>query len=233
MTWLTVKNNQKIFRIITYLIFERTKIKIQMGEEKLLFTSRFIKIILENPLSDNCERPQLIIEKLTPEKGNVLIQSKSRVTVEFFINENLCRCNLEYIGINPSSHIGFILSFPESIEIEEKRREERFAYNTPEFISAEFKLGNKSRHKTYTLNVLNCSKHGLGLIITQKDFDLLEVLHKGDWVDDITVYASWAMIKVNGAVKHITKLKNEKFKGCYFLGIETPDIIENCRPDSR
>ena len=84
MTWLTVKNNQKIFRIITYLIFERTKIKIQMGEEKLLFTSRFIKIIQENPLSDNCERPQLIIEKLTPEKGNVLIQSKSRVTVEFF-----------------------------------------------------------------------------------------------------------------------------------------------------
>ena len=230
MAWLTLKNNQKILQVVNHLISERTEIKIPMKEEKSIFTSKFIKVKQENPLSDQGESPQLIIEKLTPEKGNVLIQSRSKVSVEFFIKENLCRCNLEYLGISTHPHIGFIVSFPESIEVEEKRREERFAYETPELISVEFSLGKKSKqYKQYELNVFDCSRHGLGLIITQKDFELLDLLHKGDKLKDMAFFASWAMIKVNGAVRHITKLEDGEYKGCYLLGIESPDIIQSCK----
>jgi hypothetical protein len=173
----------------------------------------------------------MIIDKLIPEKGNALIQSVPNVTVGFIIKGNICRCSLKYIGISGFPCIGFIMSFPESIQIAEKRVEERFTYETPEFVSVEFRLGeNVKKDKLYTLNVLDYSKQGLGLLITQKDFDLLELLHKGDKIEDIAFFASWTMIKVSGAVRHITKFKDGKYKGCYILGIESPDIIENCKP---
>jgi len=234
MTWLTLVNSQKILRIINHLISNGTEINIRAKGEKTIFNSKFIKINEEDTSSGIGEKPTLIIEKLSPEKGNILIQSLDQVTVEFFIKENLCRCNLEYIGISTHPHIGFILSFPESIKIKEKRREERFTYERPEFISVEFSLGKKSKKdKLYELNVLDCSKYGLGLLITQKDFDLLELLHKGDRIEDIAFFATWAMIKVNGTVRHITKLEDGEYKGCYLLGIESPYIIESCRPDSK
>jgi hypothetical protein len=232
MAWLTLNNDQKILQVVNHLISEGTEIKIPMKEEKCVFHSKLIKVKQENPLSEQGEEPQLIIEKLSPEKGNILIQSLDQVTVEFFIKDSLCRCNLAYIGISTHPYIGFIVSFPESIIIEEKRREERFTYDTPELISVEFSLGKKSKKdKQYELNVLDCSEYGLGMIITQRDFDLLELLHKGDKLEDITFFATWAMIKVNGTVRHITKLEDGAYKGCYLLGIESPNVIGSCRPN--
>jgi len=230
---IILDNKQKILQVINHLISERTEIKIPMKEEKSVFTSKFIKINQENPLSEQRESPQLIIEELSPEKGNILIQSVPDVNVEFFIKENLCRCNLEFIGIRTHPNIGFIVSFPESIKIEEKRREERFTYERPEFVSAEFSLGKKSKKdKPYELNVLDCSEYGLGLLITPKDFELLELMHKGDRIEDIAFFTLWGLIKLNGTVRHITKIKGGEYKGCHLLGIESRDLIESCRTNN-
>ena len=231
MSWLTLDNKQKILQVINYLIFERTEIKISIKEEKSLFSSRFIKLNQEDPLSKTDETPQVIMDKLIPEKGNALIQSVPHVNAGFIIKENICRCSLKYIGISGFPHIGFIMSLPERIQIAEKRREERITYETPEFVSVEFRLGKEiKKDKLYELNVLDYSKHGLGLIITQKDFDLLKLLHKGDKIEDITFFASWTMIRVSGIVRHITKFENGKYKGCFILGIESSDILEHCKP---
>ena len=231
MSWLTLDNKQKILQVINYLIFERTEIKISIKEEKSLFSSGFIKLNQEDPLSKTDETPQVIMDKLIPEKGNALIQSVPHVTVRFVIKGNICQCSLKYIGISGFPNIGFIVSLPENIQIAEKRREERVTYETPEFVSVEFRLGKEiKKDKLYELNVLDYSKHGLGLIITQKDFDLLKLLHKGDKIEDITFFASWTMIKVSGTIVHITKFEDGKYKGCYILGIESPDITESCKP---
>jgi hypothetical protein len=231
MSWLMMDNKQKILQIINYLIFERAEIKISIKEEKSLFSSRLIKLNQEDPLSETEETPQMIIDKLIPEKGNALIQSVPNVTVGFIIKGNICRCSLKHIGISGFPNIGFIVSFPESIQIAEKRVEERITYETPEFVSVEFRLGNNGNEdKLYELNVYDYSKHGLGLLITQKNVNLLKQLHKGDRIEDITFFASWTMIKVSGTVRHITKIDEGKYKGCYILGIESPDIIESCKP---
>jgi hypothetical protein len=231
MSWLTLDNKQKILQIINYLIFERAEIKISIKEEKSLFSSRLIKLNQEDPLSETEETPQMIIDKLIPEKGNALIQSVPNVTVGFIIKGNICRCSLKHIGISGFPNIGFIVSFPESIQIAEKRVEERITYETPEFVSVEFRLGNNGNEdKLYELNVYDYSKHGLGLLITQKNVNLLKLMHKGDRIEDITFFASWTMIKVSGTVRHITKIDEGKYKGCYILGIESPDIIESCKP---
>lgn len=232
MAWLTLDNNRKILRVIEHLISKRIEIKIRLKGEKTIFSSRFIKVNHESISPETERRPQLIIERLFPEKGNSLIQSLPEVAVEFSFNQNRCRCTLEYIGISSTPpFFGFIVSFPESLEIQEKRREERFVYEAPGFISAEFRLGK--RPKKYELNVLNYSKYGLGLIITQKDFDLLRILRKGDRLEDITFFASWATIKVNGTVSHITKIEDGKYRGCYLLGINSRDIIESCKPNNQ
>ena len=68
------------------------------------------------------------------------------------------------------------------------------------------------------------------MLVAQKDFDLLEILNKGDKLQDVTFFATWAMIEVDGKVKHKTRIEEGKYKGCYLLGIESPDIIESCKP---
>jgi hypothetical protein len=219
-------------QLVNHLISNRIEIQIRFKGKTKAYTSRFIKLKLEDPSSEIGKRLVLIIEKLSPPKGNTHIQSYSEVDAKFFINQKPCRCTLEYIGINNiSPHFGFILSFPESVKIGEKRREERISYEISEFITAEFRLGKETKKdKLYKLNVLNRSRHGLGIIITQKDFDLLRILHKGDKLADISFFTSWSMIKVDGIVRHLTKIEEGEHKGCYILGIESVDIIESCKP---
>jgi len=235
MAWLTLDNNRKIKQVINHLISKGIEIKIGLKGEKTIFTSRLMTVYHENISSEIERGPKLIIEKLFPDKGNSLIQLLHEVAVEFPVNQDLCRCTLKYMGISSTPpHFGFIISFPESLEIKERRREERFTYETPEFIRAELRLGKEpSKGKLYELNVLNYSNHGLGLIVTQKDFDLLRILRKGDRLEDVTFFASWAMITVNGTISHITKIEHEKYKGCYILGIHSPDIIRGCNPNNQ
>jgi hypothetical protein len=232
MTWRTLDKKLKIMQIFNNLIINRAEIKIRLKGEETEFISKFIKINQEDVLSEIGKMPELIIEKLFPEKGNILIQSSSEVTAEFLIQQSLCRCTLVLMGTSSTyPYFGYILNFPESIEIEEKRREERFYYENTGFISVEFRLGEKSKNdKLYKLNVFDCSKHGLCIIIPQKYFDLLQKIKVGDKFEDIIFYSAQARIKVNGTVKHKTKIDVGKYKDNYLIGIASPDIIEDCKP---
>jgi hypothetical protein len=234
MAWLTLDDNRKIMGVIDQVISQRIEIRIRVTGEKTLFTSKIIKINHGSISSEMERRPQLIIERLFPEKGNSLMGSLPEVAVEFSLNQTLCRCTVECIGpITTPPHFGFIMGFPESLEIEEKRRKERLTYDTPEVFAAEFRPGKKSkRDKLYQLHVLNRSKHGLGLLVTRKDLDLIRIVKKGDRLDDITLLASWAIIKVNASVSHVTKIEEGKHKGCYLLGIDSRDIIASCKPNN-
>ena len=233
MPWQLLKDNQKILRIIEHLINNQTDITVRIEKEENLFTTKLIKINKENISSKINEYSELVIEKLIPEKGNSLIQSVSEVAVEFSINENPCQFSVKYNGISSTyPYFGLILSFPESIMIEEKRKKERFIYEQPEFISVEFSLGKgPKKDKVYNLNVIDSSVYGLGILINQANFDLLQLIDPGDKIKDITFFSTWAMIKVDGTVRHKTEILEGKYKGCYMLGIESPEIIENCRPN--
>jgi hypothetical protein len=233
MAWLKLDDNQKIMKVIDRAISDQIEIKVQLKGEETAFTSKIIEINHGSISSEIERRPELIIEELVPEQGNSLMKSLPEVSVEFSINHNLCRCTVECIG--PSSappHAGFIMSFPESLEIAERRREERSTYGTTEFISAGFRLGAKAEtHRFYHLNVLTCSRHGLGLVVAREDLDLLRILKKGDRLNNIALLSSWAMLTVNGTVSHVTKIEEGKHKGCYLLGIDSLHIIESCKPN--
>ena len=91
------------------------------------------------------------------------------------------------------------------MNIREKRKTDRFVYEIPESAYVELKVRKEPEKKVfYDLKVKDCSKHGLGMLITQKDFDLLNALKKGDTIQDISFFAKWSVFKINGTVQHLS-----------------------------
>ena len=111
-------------------------------------------------------------------------------------------------------------------QTDKTRKEDRQKFSVPEFIYAEFTLEGKS----YSLKIVNLSSYGLGMIVTFKYFNLLDNLKVGDTLAHITFYATWTIISVNGKVGHRTRIPKGKYQGCYVFGIESDEIIENCKP---
>jgi hypothetical protein len=161
--------------------------------------------------------------------GNSLIQSSSQLTLEFTIKERFCRGNAKYVGVsNEYPYFGIMITLPQSLELaEERRREKRHTYDIPDFVSVEFSIMGKD--KVYDLGVMDCSPHGLGILITKKDFDLVRLVKPGDRIRDIVLYSENARIRVDGVVRHMTKMSTGKHKDSYVMGIESPEVIENCR----
>ncbi|MDY6971048.1 MAG: hypothetical protein SV775_01835 [Thermodesulfobacteriota bacterium] len=110
----------------------------------------------------------------------------------------------------------------------EMRREDRTSPAIPEFYYVEFNLGESSgNEKLYKLDVIDYSRHGLGMLVTDKDAELLKMLKRGDMINDITFYATWTLIQVDAVVRHITKIKSGPHKGQHLVGVESTEMIES------
>ena len=97
----------------------------------------------------------------------------------------------------------------------------------PELVSAEFRPGEElEKDKLYELNVMDYSRHGLGLIIGKENLDLLKKLKNGDMIKDMSYFAAQAIIKLDGVVRHMTKIREGRYKDCYLLGIESLSLID-------
>lgn len=229
MGWNLLQDKQKITTIIECLVSKKIEIKVRIPEEKEPFTSTVLKHDQGELNSKTATRAHLIIEKLAPPKGNPLIQLTQTLTLEFVVSENQCRCPVKYLGIsNAPPFFGFMLSFPEAVEIQDRRQEERIPFEFPEFVSVEFNVRDLAgNEKRYSLTLIDSSVHGLGVLITPRDSELLGLLKPGDRILHMTFYARTAMIKVDGTVRHITKIEEGKHQGSYILGIHSKDIIES------
>lgn len=108
----------------------------------------------------------------------------------------------------------------------EKRREERFTLEPSDLISAEFEIGNGPETRKFFFNVINYSRLGLGLLVTEDDLDLPRILNRGDRINNIALYTEWARVKVNATVSHITKIKQGLYKGNCILGVQSDEIID-------
>lgn len=230
MAWHTLKSRHEIVNILDHVMDKGVPIIIRIEGKERSFQSRIIKLDHEDADREIGSPPRMIIEKLVPDDGNALIQSFPRVAAEFTISQGRCRCFMDCAGSSSEyPYYGFILGLPETIDIQEKRREERVLYDMPEMVAVEFTVEKgPARGKVYEMGVIDCSKHGLGILVKEKDFDLLESVAPGNWLRNIIFYATWARIEVDGIVRHKTKIRDGKYRGCYILGIESREIIESC-----
>jgi hypothetical protein len=227
-SWGQIKDRRKIQEIFERLVSKNMELKVLMDDENVRFMSRAVRLNPEE-ISSLGSEPELIIEKLFPEIGNSLIQSSSQVMLEFTIKEHFCRGKAKYVGVsNEYPYFGIMVTVPPSLELaKERRREKRRIYEMPDFVSVEFSIMGKD--KVYDLGVMDCSMHGLGILITKKDFDLVHLVKQGDRIRDIVLYSENAMIKVDGVVRHLTKISTGKHRNSYVMGIESPEVIESCR----
>ena len=116
-------------------------------------------------------------------------------------------------------------------ESEELRKEERFSCDPPEFFSVEFNLGKGSENEQpWGLTVLDCSKYGFRLLVTDIDYALLKMLKSGDVIKDITFYGESTFIRVDATVKHITKIGDGPYQGQHAIGVEASSIVTSCLP---
>jgi len=227
MGYQSINNKQKILTIINHLISTKNNIKVFVKDESTPFVSRIINAEESHSSMGQMPRSIIIINKLSPEKGNNLVQSSEKLILKFVISDQQCICSVKYIGISSiPPHFGFILSLPETIEVEERRVEKRVVYDMPDFILAEICIGKGTREeKSYELDVIDSATYGLGMIIPEKKLDLLDKVKVGETIKNINFFAANAMLKIDGTIKHITKIEEGKFKGSYYIGIESKDII--------
>jgi hypothetical protein len=235
MAWFVNVNKQQIAKIIELLILKKTEINVRLKGEKKPFRSTFVKLgskSAANYSKASENQPVLIMEKVFPEQGNRIIESALNILIECILGEVQFRFNSRYLGISSDyPYFGIVIEFPDSIEIKEQRRDDRVIPKMPDFISVEFSLGDESgKKRSYELDIVDCSKHGLGLLVTDKDIELLRILKPGDKIRDITFFATWTMIQVDAVVKHRSKIESGKHKGQYVIGVESSQIIENCNP---
>jgi hypothetical protein len=234
MAWHRLENNEKIATIIEYLISNQTGINVFIEGEETEYSSRFLEILhrstgLEGS-SPKTNGMELVIEKLLPEKDNNLIPNSTNLSIEFSLKEFICRCNMNYLtlsGIAP--HYKIVTSFPGRLELQEKRKEDRYKVKFPKFITAVIKLWQDIENpKSYELRVLEYSYHGFGLLVLEENFELLEILETGDELKDITIFSESALIQLEGTVRHKTKIidRFDENVGCYILGIESNHKID-------
>jgi len=207
-------------------------IRVKIGGEKGAYSSKVLQVSPLYQDGDSRAESRLLLEKLSPEEGNYLIQSNPEIRLEFAIDKSLYRCSSRFLGTSSEYPLaGLVVSFPKYIEVNEKRRDERYVYDVPEMVSVEIpSRDEKDSPRLYELNVCDCSRYGLGLLVRKKDFGVLKYLNPGDRVEGMTFYALSAKITVDGIIRHKTQIRQGRYKGCYVLGIESQAIVENCGP---
>jgi hypothetical protein len=236
MEFSSIENEEKIVEVIRLLISRNTDIKVRIKGEKIPFTSRIVHLNPEHNAEQTPngpeEKPRLVIEKLTPDKGNTLIQSSQDIVVEFNVDNRSFQFDGRYTGTSTTPpHFGIMMDFPELLRVRETRRENRIVIEVPEFVSVEFKSeGQDKNDKMYELKAVDYSKHGLGLLVTENNSELLEILKPGDKIQNMTFFARRTLIKVDAKVIHITKIQEGKDRGKYIIGLESEEIIESSKP---
>jgi hypothetical protein len=224
MNWHLIQDKEKIIRIIEPVIAEEAEVRIYIEEIETEYASKFIAI-MPRAANDNLSESanggvELIVEKLVPESGNVLIQEFPEAGLEFFIDTYLCRCHATYKTIRCDyPYYGLMMNLPLLLELEEKRREERKAEEFSQLTFAFLRVEKEAdRDQLYQSKVINHSGHGLGLIVKEKDVDLLRLLKPGDRMPEMLVFSG--LKKWGAFVRHKTKIEHGKYRGNYLLGIE-------------
>jgi predicted metalloprotease len=113
---------------------------------------------------------------------------------------------------------------------DERRKDKRLGC-PPDLLTVTFILGDGSEQgQIWELRVLEVSTTGIKLLVTDVDSELLATLRKGYVVENMTFYGEETLIRVDGTVKHITRIGTGEYKGMHAIGIHSDEIITSSLP---
>jgi hypothetical protein len=231
MRYLTTKSQKRIRQTIDFLSMNRRPISLQTEGEQALFGSMIVKVEHGDPLSKPGAPGRLIIDWLSPAKGNHLIQSANPIQVKFLVGMSQCEFTSYYLRRSVDSpYFGHVISYPRSLAIADRRRQdrrERDSDSAPLFVSARVRTrSSRVQEKTYDLDIFDVCERGVGMLIRKDLFDFVERISIGDRFTEMELYAPWSIVRVVGTVKHKSKINEGKYRDCYILGIELDDKLE-------
>jgi hypothetical protein len=116
------ETEERLRELIDFLISNKREITIRIEGNKASYTSRIVKADYGDPSTRAGKVNELIIEKLTPSTGNALLKLSPRLLIQFPLSDQTCEFDVNYLGESTDyPHIGLIVSFPDSVRIEERR----------------------------------------------------------------------------------------------------------------
>ena len=219
---------QKIKGTIEYLITRKAEITIRIEGHERPFVTRITKADYGDMSSGGEGESVMVFDRLNPDEGNALLQSGSRIMALFSLRDTSCRFTtrcLDVPGEEPDK--GFVVSFPESIDIREKRRRDRRGDEIPEFVSIVLKLEDEShKAKSYELEIFDCTAYGVGILVRDKYMDILDRIEVGEKLRDVTLYGAHTIVKVKGTVRHKSK-RSAEGEDFHVVGVEFDDPLKD------
>lgn len=219
---------QKIKGTIEFLIARKAEITIRIEGHERPFATRITEADYGDMSSGREGKSVMVFEKLNPDEGNALLQSGSRIVALFSLRDTSCRFTTRCLDVpGEGTDEGFVVSFPESIDIREKRRRDRRGDEIPEFVSIVVKLKDESRKaKSYELEIFDCTAYGVGILVRDKYMDILNRVEVGEKLRDVTLYGAHTIVKVKGTVRHKSKRSTEG-EDFHVVGIEFDDPLKD------
>jgi len=226
------KNAERIKQAIDFLTANRRPITVKIEEERTLFDSMIVKVDHGDSVSKIRTAGRVFIQWLSPSKGNNLIQSARTVQVRFSLGKYKIAFTSYYVTKSlESPYLGHIISYPESLVIADRRRHDRHEVDSktaPLFAKAKISMrAGRSQEKVQNLRIFDVSENGVGILVGEELFDWLERIEIGDRVKEVELYAPWTIVRVDGTVRHKSKMRRGKYGGYHLLGIELDEKLEH------
>jgi len=226
------KNGERIKQALDLLVLNRRPIIVKMEGEETLFDSVIVKADHGEPVSKAGTPGRVIIQWLSPPKGNNLIQSAKTVQLRFLLGKyNLAFTSHYVTKCLETPYLGHIISYPESLVIADRRRHdrhERDSKRAPLFAKAKIRMrAGLSQEDVYDLGVFDVSENGVGILVGKELFNWLELIGIGDRLKGMELSAPWTIVRVDGTVRHKSKMRRGKYSGCHLLGIELDEKLEH------
>ena len=96
----------------------------------------------------------------------------------------------------------------------------------PQLISAELRLNDENgKQNSLLVRLKDSSDHGLGMLISSEEYEKLNKIKNGDMLNDMIFYTGWAMVRTKSVVRNVSRIREGKDKGQYFVEIESEDVV--------
>lgn len=230
MAWQSLDDQTEIRGIFDTIIQKGAAIEVHFPGEEEVFFSRALAISPgKGGVPQETEEPSgIVLRDLSPRHGNEQIHNSAECEILFSFRRFFCRFRSAVLCAPAGSpHLGHLVEYPASVEVEEKRREERFVTGSPGFFAAVFRCTDSNREpRTFDLSILNYSKHGLGLLVRKSDFPLLPLVQPGDPIDDLTLYGETLLMNLSMIVRHKSEIEEGPLAGNFLLGLQSKTSLQ-------
>lgn len=227
-----IRNGRKIREAIEFLAAKRKPIAVKIEGESARFDSMIVKIDHGVPVSKTGTPGRLLIQWLSPAKGNTLIESSRTVQVRFSLGKHNLSFTSHYItkGLE-FPDLGHMITYPESLVMADRRRASRHEVDSksaPGFAKAKIRMRRgRSQQSLCDFGIFDVSERGVGILVGKELFNWLEQIGVGDRLEGVELSARWTIVRVDGTVRHKSEMRRGKYVGYQLLGIELDEKLEH------